>query len=112
MIGDQWLDARFEDGPRKNQRRLDDPNDYVRIEIESALARGIPVVPLLVGRNSMPGEADLPDGLKELAYRNAAEVRSGPDFHGRRRRRCLDDGTKRKTWTWWRLPPVGERRSS
>ena len=30
----------------------------------------------------MPAEADLPDGLKELAYRNAAEVRSGPDFHG------------------------------
>ena len=82
VIGDHWLDARYENGPSKGQRRLDDPHDFVRIEIESALARGIPVVPLLVGRNAMPAEADLPDGLKELAYRNAAEVRSGPDFHG------------------------------
>ena len=82
VIGDHWLDARYEDGPKRDQRRLDDPYDIVRIEIESALARGIPVVPLLVGRNAMPAEADLPNGLKELAYRNAAEVRSGPDFRG------------------------------
>jgi HEPN domain-containing protein len=82
VIGDHWLDARYENGHNKGQRRLDDPHDFVRIEIESALARGIPVVPLLVGRNAMPAVADLPDGLKELAYRNAAEVRSGPDFRG------------------------------
>jgi hypothetical protein len=82
VIGDRWLDASYEDGPTKDTRRLNDPQDYVRIEIETALARGIPVVPLLVGRTSMPCEADLPDGLKELAYRNAAAVRSGPDFHG------------------------------
>jgi hypothetical protein len=82
VMGDGWLDARFEGGPKNNQRRMDDSNDSVRVEVESALARGIPVVPVLVGRNAMPGEADLPDGLKELAYRNAAEVRSGPDFNG------------------------------
>jgi eukaryotic-like serine/threonine-protein kinase len=82
VIGDHWLDATYKDGPKKDARRLDDPQDYVRIEVESALARGVPVVPLLVGRTAMPREADLPDGLKELAYRNAAAVRSGPDFHG------------------------------
>ena len=82
VIGDHWLDATYQDGPKKDARRLDDPQDYVRIEVESALARGIPVVPLLVGRTAMPREADLPDGLKELAFRNAAAVRSGPDFHG------------------------------
>ena len=54
VIGDHWLDAPYQDGPKKDTRRLDDPHDYVRIEIESALARGIPVVPLLVGRTAMP----------------------------------------------------------
>jgi len=82
VIGDHWLDARHADGPRQGSRRLDDPHDYVRIKIKAALARGIPVVPLLVGRASMPAEAQLPDGLKELAFRHAAEARSGPDFQG------------------------------
>jgi hypothetical protein len=81
VIGDYWLDARHEDGPRKGQRRLDDPGDFVRLEIEAALAREIPVVPVLVGRASMPHEKDLPDGLKALAYFQAAEVRAGPHFH-------------------------------
>ena len=109
VIGDHWLDAAYRDGPKKDTRRLDDPQDYVRIEIESALARGIPVVPLLVGRTAMPGETDLPDGLKELAYRNAAAVRSGPDFHGQvdrlirgleqllARKRELREGVQRAT---------------
>ena len=66
----------------KDSRRLDDPHDYMHIEIESALARGIPVVPLLVGKATMPAEAHLPDGLKELAYRNAAEARSGREVRG------------------------------
>jgi len=81
VIGERWLDARHEEGPRKGQRRLDDPTDFVRIEIGSALARDIPVVPVLVGRASMPPAADLPDALKGLARRNAAEVRPGRDFH-------------------------------
>jgi hypothetical protein len=80
VIGDRWLEARFEDGPNQGQRRLEDPRDFVRIEIEAALARGIPVVPVLVGRASMPREENLPDGLKELTYRNATELRAGPDF--------------------------------
>ncbi len=82
VIGDDWLDARYTVGPQQGSRRLDDPNDFVRIEIEAALARGIPVIPLLVGKASMPAEAQLPDALKELAFRNAAEARSGPGFHG------------------------------
>jgi hypothetical protein len=81
VIGEQWLNARYPDGPKRGQRRLDDPADFVRLEIQSALARGIPVIPVLVGKATMPREEDLPDGLKPLVYRHAAEVRSGQDFH-------------------------------
>src|SRR5262245_13550929 len=77
VIGEGWLDARHAQG----QRRLDDPADFVAIEIRSALARKIPVIPVLVGRATMPKEADLPEGLKLLAWRNAAEARPGRDFH-------------------------------
>jgi hypothetical protein len=82
VIGEAWLDVRFENGPRQGQRRLDDPADFVRIEVESALARNIPVIPVLVGKAAMPAEQELPQGtLRALAFRNAAEVRSGRDFH-------------------------------
>lgn len=77
LIGDRWLDA--EDDPA-GRRRLDNPDDYVSVEIASALERGITVVPVLVGEAQMPRAADLPARLAELSYRNAAEVRSGRDF--------------------------------
>jgi len=83
VIGDRWLDALCEDGPHKGKRRLEDPGDYVRIEIESALALGRPVIPVLVGQARMPAAPDLPgETLKDLAYKNAVEVRSGANFHG------------------------------
>jgi hypothetical protein len=81
VIGDHWLDASFDKGPKAGKRRLEDSDDYVRIEIESALSLGIPIVPVLVGRALMPSETDLPGALKELAFKNAAEARSGPTFH-------------------------------
>jgi len=82
MIGESWVHAIYEGGPDQGKRRLDDPDDFVRIEIESALKRGIPVVPVLVGRASMPRSEQLPAGLHALAYRNAAELRPGRDFRG------------------------------
>jgi formylglycine-generating enzyme required for sulfatase activity len=82
VISDRWLDAAYQDGPRQNTRRLDDPDDYVRIEIGAALARSIPVAPILVGTGGMPGKAELPDALRELAFRQAVTLRSGPDFEG------------------------------
>ena len=82
VIGDQWLSASSSVGLlRRRKRRLDDPRDFLRIEVEAALKREIPVIPVLVGHGSMPKEADLPDCLKELAYRNVSELRSGPDFN-------------------------------
>jgi hypothetical protein len=77
VVGDSWLTITNSAG----QRRLDDERDFVRIEIESALQRDIPVVPILVQGALMPHEADLPPALKEFAYRNATTVRHDPDFH-------------------------------
>ena len=70
MIGPTWLDSPDAMG----SRRLDDPNDFVRIELASALRRDIPVVPILVRGAKMPRAEQLPDDLKELAYRNAVEL--------------------------------------
>jgi len=57
------------------------PNDFVRIEIETALKRGIPVIPALVQGASMPAQEALPPSLQELSYRNWIHVRPDPDFH-------------------------------
>jgi hypothetical protein len=70
VIGQQWLDSREASGAR----RLDDPGDFVRIELASALRTAIPVVPVLVRGSRMPRAEELPDDLKDLAYRNAVEL--------------------------------------
>jgi WD40 repeat protein len=70
IVGRHWLDAVDSEG----RRRLDDPNDFVRVEIEVALERGIPVLPVLVHGAQMPAAADLPESLSEFVYRNAREL--------------------------------------
>jgi len=78
LIGPNWLAARVERGAR----RLDDPNDWVRIEIETALATpGLDVVPVLVNGASMPRAEDLPESVRPLLRRHAAIIRRNPDFH-------------------------------
>lgn len=76
VIGPQWLTTA---GP--NGRRLDDSADFVRIEIEAALARNIPVIPVLVGGAELPSERELPASLASITYRNGIAVRPDPDFH-------------------------------
>ncbi len=71
VIGPHWLTAT----DSKGKRRLDDPHDYVRIEIASALKRDIPVIPVLIDGAEMPAEADLPEDLAPLARRHALELR-------------------------------------
>jgi TIR domain/Sulfatase-modifying factor enzyme 1 len=56
IIGPGWLGARDEDG----RRRLDNPHDFVRIEIAAALKRDIPVVPILVDGTPVPEARQLP----------------------------------------------------
>jgi hypothetical protein len=70
LIGRSWLTAKDTSG----QRRLDDPADFVRIETGAALKRDIPVIPVLVQGASAPKPDQLPDDLKELAFRNAVEL--------------------------------------
>ena len=70
IIGKDWLTVADE----KGQRRLDDPIDFVRIETATALKRDIPVVPILVHGARMPRPEQLPEDLKELAYRNSVEL--------------------------------------
>src|SRR5436309_410223 len=70
LIGKSWLIAKDTSG----QRRLDDPADFVRIETGAALKRDIPVIPVLVQGASAPKPDQLPDDLKELAFRNAVEL--------------------------------------
>ena len=70
LIGRNWLTAKDISG----QRRLDDPADFVRIETGAALKRDIPVIPVLVQGASAPKPDQLPDDLKELAFRNAVEL--------------------------------------
>jgi len=68
-------------GPRWINPRLEDPDDFIRIEIASALRRKIPVVPILVDGAEMPRADQLPDELKPLARRHGTMIRHDPDFH-------------------------------
>ena len=71
VIGPRWVDA----ANAQNQRRLDDPNDYTRLEIATALKRdGVRVIPVLVDGAEMPTTEQLPDDLQALARRNATEL--------------------------------------
>jgi hypothetical protein len=60
---------------------LADPADFVRLEIEAALKRQIPVIPVLVEGASIPAVDRLPISLQGLSYRNGIVVRPDPDFH-------------------------------
>ena len=70
LIGDQWLaitDAR-------GQRRLDNPDDFVRLEIEAALTRNVRVIPILVEGARLPRADELPPALAGLVRRQALEL--------------------------------------
>ena len=70
LIGRSWPSATNDDG----RRRLDDPGDVVRFETACALRRDIPVVPVLLQGARMPRADELPDDLKDLAFRNGVEL--------------------------------------
>jgi len=70
VIGERRLTVTDEYG----RRRLDNPEDFVRLEIEAALTRGVRVIPVLVNGAGMPPSTDLPPGLRGLVRRQAVEL--------------------------------------
>lgn len=71
LIGRDWLTP----DKGRTQPRLFDELDWVRLEIQAALERGIPVVPVLVEGARMPNPSDLPEPVRELAYRAGTSLR-------------------------------------
>jgi hypothetical protein len=72
VIGTEWS------GPRTDRSaRIFDPDDPVRIEVETALANRRPVLPVLVNGARMPTEPEVPDSLKLFPYLNAVTIGSG-----------------------------------
>jgi TPR repeat protein len=86
IIGPRWF------GTRGGRIRLSNEADPVRVEIEAALRQGVPLVPVLVMRGVMPQASQLPDSLRDFAFRNAVRVDDGQDFdvHMGRLVRALD----------------------
>src|SRR6478672_7564491 len=70
LIGERWLTITDEQGTA----RLDDPDDFVRLEIEAALTRNVRVIPILVEGARMPRADELPASLARLARRQALEL--------------------------------------
>ena len=71
VMGPRWISIQDDAG----RRRLDDPNDYTRLELGTALGRAdVRVIPVLVDGASMPDAESLPADLKPLARRNAVEL--------------------------------------
>ena len=102
IIGKQWVDITDDQG----NRRLDNPDDFVRREVEAALNRdGCRTIPVLVNGAHMPGSNTLPDNLKPLALRNAMSVRDDPDFRRDMERVIAEI----KTPSGFSLPPITAR---
>ena len=80
VIGPEWL------VDRHGKRRLDNPRDFVRIEVEAALQGDVRVIPILLRDAAMPSPNDLPESICHLSFRNAVHVRPGRDFRGDMRR--------------------------
>lgn len=80
LMGKDWLDVRSKKDPTR--RRLDDPRDWVRLEVATGLRRReITVIPVLVEGATMPDPSELPDDLRQLPYRNWVTIndRGGDD---------------------------------
>jgi hypothetical protein len=110
VIGPRWTALVKADG----SRRLDDPNDYVRREVEAAVGRDIPVVPVLVQGARLPRKEDLPESLAALVKRQVATL-DHAEFHDDAERLCdrlakvivvEDPPGRRAARKWWPVAAV------
>ena len=76
VVGPKWLGI-----SKGGQSRITNDTDPVRIEVETALSKGIPTIPILVGKTDMPRPEQLPESIRSFAFINAAPVDTGRDFH-------------------------------
>ena len=76
VIGTNWLAPAF----AGQLPRLFEEADYVRLEIEEAMSRGIPVLPVLVNGGQLPKQDELPETLNDLPFKQAVAIRHDPDF--------------------------------
>ncbi len=88
IIGEKWLGK-----PKRGASRISDPTDYVRLEVEAALRKGIPLVPVLIDDTRMPKSDDLPESIRDLMFRHALRVDQLQDFDANTKR--LVDGLDR-----------------
>jgi len=103
IIGPDWLGSSNE---QTCIRRIDEPHDLVRIEIETALHSSITIIPVLVRSGQMPTSSQLPVGLQPLSHRHAIQIDSGQDFdaHTDRLIRRIDSLTSSKRiFSNWRV---------
>jgi hypothetical protein len=101
VVGPEWRGA----GP-DGRNRIQEEDDPVRVEIETALRQEIMVIPVLVNGAGMPKAADLPDSLKSFSFLNAAPVDVGRDFrpHVDRLVQSIDEILARKSGRTSRAP--------
>lgn len=96
LIGPRWAG-----GDVPGQRRIDDPQDFVRLEVQAALASAARVVPVLLPGVSMPAEDELPDPLKPLARRHALSLADPHwDADVTRLLASLGQQRQRAVWPW------------
>jgi len=76
IIGPGWLGASGAGG----LERIQQESDAVRVEIETALRRRTPLIPVLIGNATMPSSDQLPPSLKDFSFRSAVRVDAGQDF--------------------------------
>jgi WD40 repeat protein len=75
IVGPKWLGT-----ARGGLDRINEESDPVRVEVETALRRRVPIIPVLIGSTRMPSSEQLPPSLKDFAFRNAVKVDTGRDF--------------------------------
>jgi len=80
LVGPRWL------MPDSGPVRISNKNDWVRIEIAAALAKKVPLVPLLIDGTKMPHAEDLPEDIRDFVFRAALNLDTGIDFHNHMQR--------------------------
>jgi len=80
VIGPKWALITFDESAKAETRRIDDPMDYVRIELEMAICRNIPILPVLISDAVMPDKKTLPPSLAPLRLRIARRINDGQAF--------------------------------